>query len=213
MLLINSPRLIFFNCIPLNTHSSLQLSCLTIHFVFSPGLNLSASLFLQLCHCFSLSLFRSPRPLMEHVFLCLPGSYAWDGKGAQPGDCVMFMGPSAVRFPALQDLVCHSGSGGPDTLPQLPLTTLLSLSHSSYRVFSFCPQVGFFFNLSNATYFCDSVSSGSAGKMFSRVQLDPWQCPGIPLEGNTSLLGGSLLPALGASENNIGLYLQRSGPP
>lgn len=83
---------------------------------------------------------------MEHVFLCLRGSYAWDGKGAQLGDCVMFMGPSALRVPALQDLVCHSGSGGPDTLPQLPLTTLLlSLSHSSYRVFSFCPQVGLFF--------------------------------------------------------------------
>lgn len=42
--------------------------------------------------------------------------------------------------------------------------------------------------------------------MFSRVQLDPWQCPGIPLEGNTSLLGGSLPPALGACGNNIGLY-------
>ena len=85
---------------------------------------------------------------MEHVFLCLPCSYAWDGKGAQPGNCVMFTVPSALRFPALQDLVCHSGSVGLDTLPQLPLTSLLlSLSHSSYRVFSLHPQVGFFFFL------------------------------------------------------------------
>lgn len=145
---------------------------------------------------------------MEHVFLCLPCSYAWDGKRAQPGDCVMFTVPSALRFPALQDLVCHGGCVGLDTLPQLPLTSLLSLSHSSYRVFSPPSPSGlfFFFNLSNSTYFCDSVSSGSADKIFSRVQLDPWQCPGIPLEGNTSLLGGSLLPALGACGNNIGLY-------
>ena len=44
----------------------------------------------------SVSLFHSPHSLMEHVFLCLPCSYAWDGKGAQPGNCVMFTVPSAI---------------------------------------------------------------------------------------------------------------------
>lgn len=119
----------------------------------------------------------------------------------------MFSVPSALRFPALQDLVCHGGSVGPDTTsaathnssPEFFPTALIGFSPS-------IPKWAFFFNLSNSTYFCDSVSSDSTGKMFSRVQLDPWQCPGIPLEGNTSLLGGSLLPALGACRNNIGLY-------
>lgn len=39
-----------------------------------------------------------------------------------------------------------------------------------------------------------------------RVQLGTQQCPGIPQEGTASLLGGSLLPELGACRNNAGFY-------
>lgn len=124
-----------FSTIFPNISLLLSSSSLAILFILSsPQVSISVSPSLSLL--LSLFLFLSPQSLMEHVFQSAPCSYAWDGKGAQPGDCVMFTVPGALGFPAPQDLLCYSGSVGPDTLPQHPLTTLfLSLSHRPRRVF------------------------------------------------------------------------------